>query len=369
MSKLINEMRVPAWGSCVRLFERLAAVVRYSRDNASGSHVGTSFCADGKGSPAKLGFVAERFPQMLTTSNAAAVNGHSSDINRVFPMHGPAGDSAVLIVPISPNFPGFDPEAPTSFPYERTIGMPRKEANELAVSLNRRVLKAFPDVPHWFIVAYGRSGFCVMRIHAPSNWKPENEYSLPPTYISRAMNCEARQEAKTVNRIALRSGHVEEWALHIKELLPVVEDQDEAKPEADEVLLTGCTVNSHHMLTENERRIIAILKNVMGEDSIGWDNSNGRGVMVHLTGYRPVINITDTKDDDIVNRLTDLAGDLLEAARMLEGKPEPQLAVLQPLNRSVTISGSEDVEFTVFNCDNDQEAFNKVRHLIGTLKR
>lgn len=149
-----------------------------------------------------------------TTLHDASGNGHAS--SSVF------ADTAILLVPIAHNFMGFEPLGPVSLPPDRSISMPRQEANALAVSLNRRLLVDYDGhIPHWHFVVYraNGSGFVVMKLHFPG-WQPKDEYSLPPCYLDNLHNGEGRAELKTINTLALRSGEPQQWGILVKPLLP-----------------------------------------------------------------------------------------------------------------------------------------------------
>ncbi len=133
-----------------------------------------------------------------------------------FPMHQAAGDSCVMLIPVSRDF---EPGGLTTTPGEQSIKMPRAIANEMAVKLNRDVLRRSPHCPHWNVVTYSPSGFHVLRIQPPEDWQSETEYDMPPVQSSRLMNCEARRELKSVNGAFVKSGRkIKHWAIHVKRL-------------------------------------------------------------------------------------------------------------------------------------------------------
>lgn len=101
--------------------------------------------------------------------------------------------------------------------------MSRVNAEAMCLELNREAL-ADPNCAHWYVVSYNvRGGFHVVRVLVSVNWKPENEYDLPPNAVGPLTNCTARRKALEFNQdqldITRETGDpIQQWAVHVKPL-------------------------------------------------------------------------------------------------------------------------------------------------------
>ncbi|MDA7528065.1 hypothetical protein N8590_03670 [bacterium] len=96
------------------------------------------------------------------------------------------------------------------------------------------------------------------------------------------------------------------------------------------------------------------------------ETSRDGGTLVHYD--RPLAVISQfTTEAELAQSLKDLAGELLNAAREMTCKAEPELSVIEETVFSFILPGDDEVEFRVHNANNETEARRLVQERLASV--
>ncbi|WP_437224665.1 hypothetical protein SH661x_003729 [Planctomicrobium sp. SH661] len=259
-------------------------------------------------------------------------------------------DSIKLVVSLAG---GPEPTSANAIPGAITTAMPRELATYLAVELNRETLHD-DKCDIWHLVAVGRGltgkGYCVVRVRMPSGWRPEHEYSTPPSEETGLMNTEVRMSVKRFNQVQLNSGgQVRFWQLFIKplEYPKLANHQDLNVMEARAVehfqQALACAV-----AVEKTRSGALNLKIDPGVTDVIWSHER--------EGYA-----------GLAKRLRLIASKFLNAAeKILPARvTAPSLSAVEPNSRLIRVGDRQDVHLLVDGVRSDEEAFQRARETLS----
>lgn len=258
----------------------------------------------------------------------------------------PAGNSEILVVQVSETFVPF---SPLSLPAERSFRMDKRDAQEMAIRLNRKALNEKKSQA-WYVVVYlQKGGFAVLRVQVPSNWEPESEFDSAPGVFSAYTNMAGRRTVKQFNtyqieQARLNGSRVTQWALHTKPL-----NSEELRIED---------------LDETEALIVQALEKNLGGYAGASRIFSRNGDHFYQGRDGVTRNISLREPGEVAKMLRQQAAQLLQAANELSGGAGNEITPLEPMFYEFQVNGDEFVHLSVGNVRNAKEAEKKAQNFL-----